>query len=190
MIPSLVTSPATDTLHGSGCVRAARRTRTSKWIGSPTFEARRDDDAADGLAQLEARTVGISDRYRTVLSIYVAYLSSSVVTVFSADTETSQHARSLPLSPIVDTGSCCLQRGSRSIVSCVMYPAFAPGSESFIKWWIAPLLIPGKVRAVFILKGRWNCRRQNQAQGFWRLPRKAPQCKTIGSRNRKDGIAL
>ena len=27
------------------------------------LEARRDDDAADGLAQLEARTLGISDRY-------------------------------------------------------------------------------------------------------------------------------
>jgi len=27
----------------------------------------------------------------------------------------------------------------------------------------------------------------NQAQGFWRLPRKAPLCKTISSRNRNDG---
>jgi hypothetical protein len=56
------------------------------------LEARRDDDAADGLAQLEARTLGISDRYRPALSVYVACLSSSVVTVFAADTETSQHA--------------------------------------------------------------------------------------------------
>jgi len=78
------------------------------------LEARRDDDAADGLAQLEARTLGISDRYRLVLSVYVVRLSSSVVTVFAADTETSQHARSVPLSPafsitIVDMRSCCLQ---------------------------------------------------------------------------------
>ncbi len=103
--------------------------RTSKWIGSPNFEARRDDDAADGLAQLEARTLGISDRYRPVLSVYVAYLSSSAVTVFAADTEISQHARSVPLSPIVDMGSCCLQGESRNSVSCVMYPAFTPYTE-------------------------------------------------------------
>jgi hypothetical protein len=78
------------------------------------LEARRDDDAADGLAQLQARTLGTSDRYRPALSVYVACLSSSVVTVFAADTETSQHARSVPLSPafsitIVDMRSCCLQ---------------------------------------------------------------------------------
>ena len=54
------------------------------------LEARRDDDAADGLAQLEARTLGISDRYRLVLSVYIVRLSSSVVTVFAADTETSR----------------------------------------------------------------------------------------------------
>ena len=84
-------------------------------MGRPRkFEARRDEDAADGLAQLQARTLGISDRYRPVLSVYVASLSSSVVTVFAADTETSQHARSVPLSPafsitIVDMRSCCLQ---------------------------------------------------------------------------------
>ena len=70
------------------------------------LEARRDDDAADGLAQLEARALGISDRYRPVLS--------STSPVFAADTETSQHARSVPLSPafsitIVDMRSCCLQ---------------------------------------------------------------------------------
>src|SRR5713101_9246870 len=54
------------------------------------LEARRDEDAADGLAQLEARTLGISDRYRPVLFVYVACLSASVVTVFAADTETSR----------------------------------------------------------------------------------------------------
>ncbi len=35
MIPSLGTNAATDTLPGSGWVKAARCTRTSKWIGSP-----------------------------------------------------------------------------------------------------------------------------------------------------------
>jgi len=64
------------------------------------LEARRDDDAAGGFAQLGARTLGISDRYRPVLSVYVACLSSSVVIIFAADTETSQHARSVPLSPV------------------------------------------------------------------------------------------
>jgi len=81
-----------------------------------------------------------------------------------------------------------LTRGSRSSLSCVMYPAFTPGSEWFIKRWIAPLLIPGKVRAAFTRKGRWNCRLQDPSPRlFWRLPRKAPLCKTIGSRNRNDG---
>jgi hypothetical protein len=38
MIPSLGTNAATDTLPGSGWVRAARCARTSKWIGSPALK--------------------------------------------------------------------------------------------------------------------------------------------------------
>ena len=60
-----------------------------------------------------------------------------------------------------------------------MYPAF--------KRWIAPLLIPGKVRAAFTRQGAEIADCRSQAQGFWRLPRKAPLCKTTGSRNRNDG---
>lgn len=63
------------------------------------LDARRDDDAADGIARLEARTLGISHRCRPILSVYAACLSSSVATVSAADTETGQHARSVPLSP-------------------------------------------------------------------------------------------
>ncbi len=54
-----------------------------------------------------------------------------------------------------------------------MYPAFTPGSEWFIKRWIAPLLIPGKVRAAFTRKGRWNCRLQDPSQGFLVLAQKS-----------------
>jgi acyl-CoA thioester hydrolase len=48
-------------------------------------------------------------------------------------------------------------------------------------------VILGKVRAAFTRQGAEIADCRSQAQGFWRLPRKAPPCKTIGSRNRNDG---
>jgi hypothetical protein len=119
MIPSLGTNAATDTPVGPG--QGGRAHANLEMDRVACLEARRNDDAADGLAQLEARTLGISDRYRPVLSVYVACLSSSVVTVFAADTETSQHARPVPLSPafsitIVDMRSCCLQGDPKQLV--------------------------------------------------------------------------
>jgi CoA:oxalate CoA-transferase len=46
-----------------------------------------------------------------------------------------------------------------------MYPAF--------KRWIAPLLIPDKVRAAFTRKGRWNCRLQEPSPRLLALAQKS-----------------
>ena len=65
MIPSLGTNAATDTLPGLGCVRAHANLEIDRVA---CIDARRDDDAADGLTQLhteralELPTAGIKPK--------------------------------------------------------------------------------------------------------------------------------
>ena len=52
MIPSLGTNAATDTLPGSGCDQCGRAHANLETDRVVCLDARRDDDAADGLTQL------------------------------------------------------------------------------------------------------------------------------------------
>lgn len=66
-----------------------------------------------------------------------------------------------------------------------MIPTLGTNASRHLSGW--PLLIPGKVHAAFTRQGAGASDCRSQAQGFWRLLRKAPLCKTIGSRNRNNG---